>query len=125
MTLDHHTVRSPLFELRSTHEVDLEFGDDAFPTRVEILRSTVDPTIYRARIWQLEPYRIQSTFPQDDGRPAHDPSDEELLIERSCFAKPDLSTFKADSDEDALDRALAALHQWLVNAFGDARSGSE
>ena len=31
-------------------------------------------------LWRLELYRIQPTFPQDDGELAHMPCDEEILV---------------------------------------------
>ncbi len=124
MSLDHHTVRSQLFELFATYEFDLAFGDDEFPTRIELFRDTRDPRGYRAHIWQLELYRIQSTFPQHGSTsdPLDRPSDEELLIERSTLAKADLLCFHAASDEEARDHVLAALRQFLDHAFGAAPS---
>ncbi len=124
MNFDHHTVRSPVFECIATYEIDVAFGDEEFPTRIELFRDVSEPTGYRAYIWQLEMYRIQSTFPRDEsGRvPLDGPSDEGLLIERTHLAKPDLSYFRATSDEEAREHVVSSLRQFLDHAFGPAPS---
>ena len=127
MSLDHHTVRSPVFEHFATYEVDLAFGDNEFPTRIELFRNTSEPNGYRAHVWQLETYRIQSTFPQDEstGEPLDHPSDDGLLIERSPLAKPDLLSFRAASDEDAREHVVSALHQFLDHGFGSTPNADD
>lgn len=120
MMLDHHTVRSAIFEHIRTFEVDLEFGENLFPTRIELFRDMGTPGRYRARFWQLENYRIHSTFPQDPttGDPLDEPSDEELLVERSHFGTTELRAFSASSDQAAIEHASAILQQSLDHAFG-------
>lgn len=81
MKITHSATTSPIFELVKTVEVDLQFGDEMWPMRFEILRDTERKDHFRCRIWQLEFFTIQSTFPQSGGRPAHEPSDHRLIVE--------------------------------------------
>jgi hypothetical protein len=81
MKITHSAITSPVFELVKTVEVDLTLGDEMWPTRIEILRDTERQDLFRCRVWQLELFRIQSTFPQSGGKPAHEPSDHSLIVE--------------------------------------------
>ena len=122
MNIDHPCRTSPVFEHVGLYEFDLEFGDDLFPTRVELLRDVNVPTHYRARIWQLEIYRVQSTFPQDEGtgEPLDAPSDENLLVERSPFSGGRLDSFTAASDEEATTRVATEIEGFLQHVFGSS-----
>ena len=79
--ITHSAITSPIFELVKTVEVDLALGKETWPTRFEILRSIEQQDLFRCRVWQLEFFRLQSTFPQSDGQPAHEPSDHRVLVE--------------------------------------------
>jgi len=81
MKILHSAITSPVFELVKTVEVDLALGDEMWPTRFEILRDTERQDRFRCHVWQLEHFRIQSTFPQTGGRPGHEPSDHRLNVE--------------------------------------------
>jgi hypothetical protein len=62
---------------RTGHSTD----DDDLLLRVEIREALGAPGHLSARLWRLEHYRIQATFPQTDGSPSHQPSDELILKE--------------------------------------------
>ena len=87
--------RMPAETLKSTRvlvetlELTIMLEDDELILRVEIFESIKNPQHYSARVWRLEHYRIQATFPQLDGSPAHSPSDEIILKEFEGFALPE------------------------------------
>ena len=81
--MKHRAMTSAVFELIQTFEFDMTLGDDSWPTRVELYQATTQPNLFRCRVWQAEFYRMQSTFPQNGGFPAHAPSDELVLVDRS------------------------------------------
>lgn len=72
-------------------ELSIPSDDDELILRVEILQNLAEPNLFSARIWRLEHYRLQSTFPQRDGVPQHCPSDEVIMKEFEGFESP-LST---------------------------------
>ena len=56
-------------------------GEGELRFRVEILRSREGRrTRFEARVWRLEFYRIQPSFPQRDGQPSDHPSDEQIMM---------------------------------------------
>jgi len=76
--------------------------------------------MFRANIWRDESFRIQSTFPQNPstGRPAHDPSDEGVLIDWSTNLPANYSTFEAASPTAALNLVIKAIQSTLDRATG-------
>ena len=55
-------------------ELSVELGDrdDELTLRIEIFECAEPPRYYCARVWRLEMYRLQSTFPQrPPGTPRH------------------------------------------------------
>ncbi|MFY1830370.1 hypothetical protein ACN47A_30940 [Myxococcus fulvus] len=93
--------------------LDLEpmvVGGEELRLRIEICRALPSARKYFSRLWRIEHYRIQSTFPQQKGRPAHDPSDQEILmLERDL----PLGTFTARTANTVLQRLLAELRLLL------------
>ena len=81
MKLNHSAITSPVFELVKTVQVDLSLLDETWPTRIEIFRDTERSDFFRCHVWQLERFRIQSTFPQERGKPAHHHSDHLLMVD--------------------------------------------
>jgi len=81
MKIHHPAITSLVFELVKTVEVDLSLSDETWPTRIEVFRDTERVDFFRCHVWQLEPFRIQFTFPQEQGQPAHSPSDHLLMVE--------------------------------------------
>ena len=116
--MKHGAITSPIFELIETFEFDMTLGDDCWPTRVELYRAAENPTLYRCRVWQAESYRLQSTFPQEGGSPAHAPSDEVVLVEYSSYLRSDWdpSSFEASSPGAARKLVEEALMAFLNHA---------
>jgi hypothetical protein len=84
-------------------------GDD-FRFRIEILRASARKRQYQARVWRIETYRVQPTFPQKKGRPTDDPCDELLLVRDHS-----LDDHTAGSTpERALRAALATIKSRFV-----------
>lgn len=69
-------------------ELSLPTTDEELVLRIEFFQNLVDRELFSARIWRLEHYRLQSTFPQRDGVPHHCPSDEVILKEFEGFESP-------------------------------------
>jgi hypothetical protein len=61
-------------------------GDDV-RLRVEILRRGRGKARFTARVWRIEFYRLQPTFPQKDGRIVTDAADERVLVVDENFAE--------------------------------------
>ena len=123
--LRHQAIRGPVFRLLEGFELDVALGDDEqFTVRIELLRSEADPELYRCRVWRSEHFRIQPTFPQDAGAPAHTPCDESLLVEDPSLLRAswDPDRFRAESPEQALARIQEALLAFLEHATGSARA---
>ena len=114
---------STIFELVRTLEVDLEIEKDAWPVRVELYRDREDDTHYRARVWLLETFRIQPTFPQnDDGLPQDDAGDEDVLVEWGYNLREDFGSFAAETEQDALDQVMAALEEFVAHVAGNGHA---
>jgi len=67
--------------LVETIQFSVAVPDDELELRVELFEALAQPRHYGARLWRIERFRIQSTFPQVDHHPAHRPSDESILKE--------------------------------------------
>jgi hypothetical protein len=66
---------------------------------------------------------MQSTFPQRDGVPLHEPSDELVLVEYSSYLRRELdpSSFEADSPKEARELVERALLAFLDHSTGAPR----
>jgi hypothetical protein len=113
MKITHSKITSPVFELVKTLEVDFEIGDETWPTRFEILRDTERKDLFRCRVWQLEFFRIQSTFPQSGGIPAHEPSDHVLIVEWEGPHVGHYDDFVATDVEAALETVMQDFRKFL------------
>ncbi len=111
--ISHPNIISSVYELLKVLEFDLDLGDDRFPLRLEIFRSLDDSCLFRARIWRTEFFRIQSSFPQEDGKPSHDPSDELILLDFSDYLAENYDDFRANSIEAAIDLIFEDLKHFL------------
>ena len=88
-------------------ELTLQLGDDEQVVRLEVLRSSADPTRFRWRLWRLEHFRLRPSFPQDaDGEPEH-VADDALLADRTWILAKE-ECVAADVDE-AFALALGEL----------------
>lgn len=113
MRIQHSAITSPIFELVRTVEVDLTLDDETWPTRFEIFRDTERSDFYRCRVWQLELFRIQSSFPQEGANPAHQPSDHLLMVEWNGPHVGLYEDFVAESAEAALSKVMADFCRFL------------
>jgi hypothetical protein len=105
--------------LVDTVELSVPIENDELMLRIEIFESVAHAQHYCARIWRLEHYRIQSTFPQvAGGLPAHQPSDELLLKEFEGFESPLEDPVRFESNLAARDYVLEQLAQWLTLQLG-------
>jgi hypothetical protein len=122
--MKHQAITSAVFTLIETFEFDVTLGDSSWPTRIELFRAIETPDLYRCHVWQVEHYRLQSTFPQKGGSPAFAPADEEILVEYSLYLKGDWDPagFEASSPEDARRMVEDALLAFLDHAT-DTPSG--
>jgi hypothetical protein len=82
--------------LVDTLELNVVLNDDDLALRIEIFEMITNPRHYSVRVWRLEYYRIQATFPQSDGAPVHAPSDEVILKEFEGFELPSEPRYYAD-----------------------------
>jgi len=83
-------------------------GDD-FRFRIEIVRSSQRRRRYAARVWRIEHYRVQPTFPQTAGRPGEEPCDEQLLVRDQRFAEGITGSTPAGVLREVLKRIEALL----------------
>lgn len=105
--------------LVDTTELSVPIEDDELTLRIELFESVAKARHYSARIWRLEHYRIQSTFPQiAGGAPAHQPSDELILKEFEGFKSPLEEPVQFTGHLAARDYVLEQLAQWLTMQLG-------
>jgi hypothetical protein len=112
-------MTSPVFELKRTIEFDFQLGDDYFPMRVEVFQDIANPNQFRCRIWKLEFYRLQPSFPQDnDGEPSDFSADEQVWFDWGHNLSNDYQLFTAKDSDDALAKILADVKQFLIRVTG-------
>jgi hypothetical protein len=105
--------------LVETIELTVPLKDEELILRIELFESGVQARHYCARIWRLEYYRIQPTFPQgDDSQPAHGPSDELVLKEFEGFESPIEEPVEFATQLAAREFVLEQLDQWLTVQLG-------
>jgi hypothetical protein len=95
--------------------------DDHLILRIEIFETISNPRHYSVRVWRLEHYRIQPTFPQLDGAPVHAPSDEFILKEFEGIDMPTEPRYYADPLA-ARAAFLAELEAWLNSVMSNTPS---
>jgi hypothetical protein len=108
-----------LFDLVRTSEFDLGLGEESFRVRLELDRSRSSRRTFRASVRRAELYRIQSTFPLKDGRPAHEPSDEMVLVDWSGILRRFCEPFSAPSVAAAERLVLGEVDAWLSHSRGE------
>jgi hypothetical protein len=89
-------------------------GADELTLRIEIFECAEPPRYYCARVWRLEMYRLQSTFPQlPGGVPRHRPSDELILKEFEGFHSTFEEPISFPDASTARNAVLDELADWL------------
>ncbi len=125
MKIIHSAITGPVFELVKTVELDLALCDEIWPTRFEILRDTERQDFFRCRVWQLETFRIQSTFPQSGDGPSHQPSDHRILVEWEGRNVGGYKDFMAASAEAALRIVIEDFREFLEHTTQEKAAESE
>jgi hypothetical protein len=107
--------------LVETLELSVPFDeDDELSLRIELFEALAPRGHFSARIWRLEYYRIQSTFPQLEGVPAHLPSDEVILKEFEGCQSPLEQPAPFPDSAAARAYVLEQLGRWLTLQLGVA-----
>lgn len=101
--------------LVQTLEVEVPVDDDELIVRIEIFEDLSAPGNYISRIWRLEHYRLQSTFPQNAGVPVHSPSDELILKRFEGFESSLVSPAQFTDANAAAQQVLKELSEWAMD----------
>ncbi|MDF3064990.1 MAG: hypothetical protein K0R38_591 [Polyangiaceae bacterium] len=110
-------VKTLEFELELPTE-DADAGLEAATMRLELFESVNVPGRFRARLSQLEFFRIKPTFPQTGGEPSSFGADERIWKEFAAVP-PSLSAPREfDSAEEALEFVLETVTAWARNQLG-------
>ncbi len=119
-TFEHPALLSPFFRLPEVVEVDVLLGDDSWAWRLEVFQAVNRGDLFRYRAWELELFRLQPSFPQDEaGDPLH-LSDDALLVNRPLpLELPGSENFTADSVAEAVDVAIKDLRRTLEHIVAD------
>jgi len=101
-----------IFEVVKAFDVEpLEAGDgDTFRFRLEVLR-TVDGKTFVGKVYRLETYRLQPTFPQSKGELPDWRNDALIFVADEMF---DVALLNGDSVQDV----LAKFQTELAKVFG-------
>jgi hypothetical protein len=118
MKIKHPAVKSDVFQLKSTVEFDLELADGVVPARLELFQNTEHKDRWRARLWERESCRLETTFapapsPRGKRSPQRFTCDEEILVERTWELSESLEEFKAASARGAFRVVLNQLYEHL------------
>jgi hypothetical protein len=108
-----------LYDLVRVSEFALGVGEESFRVRLELARSRSSRRTFRASVRRAELYRIQSAFPLKDGRPAHEPSDEIVLVDWSGILRRFREPFSAPSVAEAERLVLDEVDAWLCHSRGE------
>jgi hypothetical protein len=120
MHIKHSAVKSSIYELVKVVEVDLQFGEDFCPTRIEIFKDTERPDHFRCRAWEMEFFRLTPTFPQgNNSEPLHI-SDDILAVQRDLpHTEIDHDDFVASNAEEALKFFIQGLTKYVEHTTGE------
>ena len=101
--------------LAKTVETLVQIAGDDLLLRVEVFQCLQPSGHYLARIWRLDHFRVQSTFPQSHGVPLHSPSDEVILKEFEGFESPLAEPTAFADAEGATQYVLERLTAWVAS----------
>ena len=96
------------FEIVKTVElapISMVGGDDLI-FRIEIMKDSFSGECH-ANLWRIEHYRIQPTFPQENGAPNIPNADEEICVKDSVT----LGDIKCDNENEVLQAALKIIQE--------------
>jgi len=125
MNTVHSAIRSPIYELGKTCELDVQLSEVTYKVRIELFRNTEREDHFRCHVWELEMFRLTPTFPMDEeGQPA-DISDDMVMVDRGInlsrvsYPREDIV---APSIEAALEIVINDLKASLaLSASGPAK----
>jgi len=99
-----------IFELVKKLELDTDFNGDTYRIQLELYRHASTKRKFRCRLWRIDFYRSQPSFPQDKkGKPRHPETDEAFLVNWDFLLSKDHSLFEASSIENALQIVMRDL----------------
>ena len=104
-----------MFELVKTYEfATIPWSGDGedFTFRAEVFTDLQEQNGYYARIWRLEHYRIQPTFPQEDGSPKLG------LHDKQFWVVDDFLLSWVDSRSESIEACLNKVVARLYDVFG-------
>lgn len=107
------------FVLVSVTEHILIIGETKNEIRIELFSSIDNRNKFRARIWHLESFRLVPTptlsingiFVSDE------PSDEDILVERTWQISDEILNFYATSDSEAKKHVEIAINNYVKSLF--------
>jgi hypothetical protein len=109
--MQENSVSRPLkaHEIVSTFELEpILLGDDACSAlkfRIEVLRNS-EINVFFPKVYRWETFRIQPTFPQDDGKMVCDLSDEEILVKDFSI---DCNQIIGNSIEEVVEKTISEI----------------
>jgi len=122
MKVVHSAVRTPIYELARSCELDLQLGDESLTYRIELFRDTENANRFRCHVWDLEMFRLKPTFPRDEnGKPTHTCDDIVMVdrgMPRSRIAYPREDIVAPDLDA-ALEIVLNDLKAFLEHVTAE------
>lgn len=125
MKFSHSAVKSSIYELVKTVEPDIQFGDNAWSTRIELFRDTESADRFRCRVWELELFRLTPGFPRDSNNlPSHTTNDT-IMVERGVarqlieYPREDII---AANVEAALEIVINDVGRFLEHVTGEPAS---
>jgi hypothetical protein len=120
MKLSHSAIISPIFKLIGTYEIDLELNQDEWPTRIELFQAINIRNTYRARMWQVDFFRLDPTFNESAGSSERPKKlkDEEIQVERSGVLSEEILNFEATDEENAMTKVEYYFKQFLSDRVG-------
>ncbi len=99
-----------VFELVKKLELDIDSNGDACRIQLELFRHAVIKHRFRCRLWRLDFYRLQPSFPQDKkGKPRHSETDEEFFVNWGFLLSRNYSLFEASTIERAIQIVMRDL----------------
>jgi hypothetical protein len=105
-------MSTTLYRVVQSWDVLLDVPSDEIDLRIEVSEQVGKSGTFKVRIFRYESYRIQSTFPQNEGEPVHPPSDEVILKEFESFVPRYATSASGESAEGVLEETLAELKSW-------------
>ena len=123
MKIDHVAIKSSIFELVKSVEVDIELSDEhSWTSRIEILRDTEDPNSFRCRVFESELFRLTPSFPRNDSNQPVHVTDETLFVERG-IARSEIASrmnksFRAVDADAAIELVIRDLKAFLKHVTG-------